>query len=82
MNELGPQRRQTKKCGTNVKDENDYLFHFVWGIFWFLDVGKSIIRNQCIIMEYIEGTHNYLKGYLEALKQVVNEILQLVISWM
>jgi len=29
MNELGPQRRQTKKYGTNVKDENDFLFRFV-----------------------------------------------------
>jgi len=54
MNELGPQRRQTKKCGTNVRDENDYLFHYACGIFLFLDVGKSIIRNQCIITEYIE----------------------------
>jgi len=51
MNELGP---QTKKYGTNVKDENDFLYGIVWGIFWFLDVGMSVIRNQCIIMEYIE----------------------------
>jgi len=70
MNELGPQRRQTKKYGTNVKDENDFLYGIVWGIFWFLDVGMSVIRNQCIIIEYTECNSQLFKRIFISIETV------------